>query len=84
MQLRTRFRTADHETDPPSSIEAGYARWRKETAAVARCFRDWTAAPRSERFLAYSAYLSALDREERAASVYRRLLDRAGTSPRAR
>lgn len=77
MQLRTLFRGADTQTDSTDSPEAEYARWREESAAVTACYRDWLAAPRGERFLAYSAYLSALEQEEQAAEAYRRLAERS-------
>lgn len=80
MQLRTIFRTATSEEELTDAVEIGYARWRHETKAVAKSYRSWVAAPRGERFLAYAAYEAALEREERAAGEYRRVVEQARTS----
>jgi hypothetical protein len=47
-----------------------YVRWREECQAVWLTYQSWADADRSERGLAYAAYLAALDREERAARAY--------------
>ncbi len=75
MQLRTIFRTTTSEEELTHAIAAGYARWRRETQAVAVRYRTWAAAPRGQRALAYAAYEAALQQEERAASAYRDLVE---------
>jgi hypothetical protein len=51
-----------------------YVSWREECAAVASSYENWSRAERGDRALAFSAYVAALDREERAAATYRRLI----------
>jgi hypothetical protein len=53
-----------------------YVSWREECSNVAASYTRWNQAARHEHALAFSAYGAALDREERAAAVYRKLLDR--------
>lgn len=51
-----------------------YVSWREECAAVASSYENWNLAQRSDRALAFSAYVAALDREELAAASYQRLI----------
>jgi hypothetical protein len=53
-----------------------YARWREECAAVRESFDVWTNAEPHAEPLAHAAYVAALDREERAADVYRECAER--------
>jgi hypothetical protein len=55
----------------------GYVAWREESAVVEKAYRNWASAEREDRGLAFAAYAAALDREERAASDYERLIARA-------
>jgi len=48
-----------------------YAEWREECEAVHKAYERWTGSERAVRALAYAAYRAALDREEKAAAVYR-------------
>ncbi len=57
-----------------------YVTWRERCVAVEMSYRLWSCSAPEERALAYSGYTAALDREERAADEYRRLLDRATAS----
>ena len=53
-----------------------YGPWREESATVRHSYDRWTdAEPDAEPF-AYGAYVAALDREERAADLYRDCADR--------
>jgi hypothetical protein len=45
---------------------------------VNAAYQSWKHAGRDARAGAFDAYAEALDREERAASEYRRLVERAG------
>jgi hypothetical protein len=54
----------------PMDVMDAYACWVEETQAVEVSYRRWTRAGRRERRLAFAAHLAALDREERAATVY--------------
>jgi hypothetical protein len=60
-----------------AAIDA-YLRWREECAAVRNAYRRWTGATAASKPLAFDAYLVALAREERAASVYAGFVGRAG------
>jgi hypothetical protein len=51
-----------------------YVSWREECAAVASSYENWSRAESGDRALAFSAYVAALDREELAATSYRRLI----------
>ena len=68
------------ESPPSTLIDAvmdGYVAWREESAAVEAAYRDWQAANREDEAIAFIAYCGALDREERAADRYRRLIEQA-------
>ena len=62
------------------SALAAYSEWRSECAAVRVGYRRWVGAPREEEPSAFSDYRSALDREERAAEHFARLMRRGGHS----
>jgi anti-sigma-K factor RskA len=68
-------RLADDMTD-------AYVDWREERAAVWLAYDGWTSAPTADAAVAFAVYRAALDREERAAEVYGRLVMQlaAGTS----
>jgi hypothetical protein len=59
-----------------------YVDWREERAAVWLAYDGWTCAPMADAAGAFAVYRAALDREERAAEVYGRLVMQlaAGTS----
>jgi hypothetical protein len=57
---------------------AAYSEWRSECAAVRASYRRWVGARGEEERSAFSDYRSALDREERAAGRFARLMRRAG------
>lgn len=75
MKLTAIFRHPESDLRADDALELEYTNWRIETEAVAKSYHAWTRASRDERRLAYSAYLAALDREERAASEYRHLAE---------
>src|SRR5580704_1171423 len=58
-----------------------YAQWRSESAAVRTAYRRWMGAGARGKALAAYAYNDALDREERAADRYARLIRRVGQIP---
>ena len=61
-------------------VDAGigsYVIRREESLAVRANYESWDCAPRQGRTTAFEAYVAALDREERAASAYQRLLELA-------
>jgi hypothetical protein len=53
-----------------------YVEWREECAFVEDAYATWSSAPPEAAELPFAAYGAALDREQSAASVYRRALDR--------
>jgi hypothetical protein len=55
---------------------ARYLDWLAECDAVNAAYGAWSSAARSGRALPFAAYGAALDREERAAGVYRSVIDR--------
>jgi hypothetical protein len=54
-----------------------YLVWRDECAEVWRAYRRWRDAAARDARAAFGRYSAALEREEHAAHVYGRLLDRA-------
>ena len=74
-------------TNPPESPERfrselideamdRYVDWREECAGVEDAYARWSSAPPEASELPHAAYSAALDREQSAAGVYRRALDR--------
>jgi hypothetical protein len=53
-----------------------YVEWRQESAAVGDAYGNWSTAPAAEGALSFAAYRAALDREERAATLYGTVIDR--------
>jgi hypothetical protein len=54
----------------------GYVAWREAASAVEAAYERWTRCTSSDRFLAFAGYKAALEREERAADVYQRRIER--------
>ena len=57
-----------------------YVDWREECAAVEAAYARWSSAPPEEAELPHAAYSAALDREQSAAGVYHRALDRLASA----
>lgn len=53
-----------------------YVEWREECETVYDAYANWTNAPMDETDLPFAAYSAALDREQSAATVYGRALER--------
>jgi len=49
-----------------------YVSWREACAAVDVSYQAWKRSDRRDQKLAFSVYVAALDREERAAAAYQR------------
>jgi hypothetical protein len=62
------------------AVMDGYVAWREASAAVEATYHRWRLAPLDERQVAFDRYFVALDREEEAASEYRRLVELAEAS----
>ena len=54
---------------------ARYLDWLAESEAVSAAYRVWSRAARTDGALPFAAYRAALDREERAATVYHSVID---------
>jgi hypothetical protein len=62
------------EQDLANEMTDAYVDWREECVAVWLAYGCWTCAPTADAVFAFAAYQAALDREERAADVYGRLV----------
>jgi hypothetical protein len=74
---RKRSSTVSPISDLIDAVMDGYVTWREQSAAVEAAYRRWRGAPPAQREIAFEDYFSALDREEQAASEYRRLVELA-------
>jgi hypothetical protein len=81
MKLKRSMRETVTGVDTVAGVEAldaqmeSYMKWRAQSRRVADSYRSWKCAPRGERAIAFTRYLTALDREELAAGEYRRTLE---------
>jgi hypothetical protein len=80
MKLR-RFTRAGRRRADIDDVVAAYSAWRRESAGVRAAYGRWARAAMSDAHFAFAAYRVALDREERAADIYARLLPRAKRRP---
>ena len=64
-------------SDLIDAVMDGYVTWREQSEAVEAAYRSWRRAAPDEREIAFDNYFAALDREEYAASEYRRLIELA-------
>jgi hypothetical protein len=64
-------------SDLIDAVMDGYITWREESAAVEAAYHTWRRAAADQRTVAFESYFAALDREEQAASEYRRLVELA-------
>ena len=53
-----------------------YVEWREECVTVDHAYANWTNVRTEETDLPFAAYSAALDREQTAATVYGRALER--------
>ena len=83
MKLKRSTRAEAHRRLVDAVID-GYVTWREESLALDGAYRRWKHAPRPERTAAFDEYVSALDREEQAATEYRRLAEEVGAVSRGR
>ena len=58
----------------------GYVSWREACAAVAAAYENWKCAERQDKKSAFSVYVAALDREEKAATAYQRAVAQVATA----
>jgi hypothetical protein len=76
MKLKRFSRTAAHHSQLGDAPQGGYAKCRQESGALEESYQPGTAPTVTSGRWAYAAYVAALDREELAASAYRRLVER--------
>lgn len=77
----TRLTRSGRRRADVDSVLAAYSAWRAECAAVRAAYGRWARGARRDVDVTVAAYLAALDREERAAERYARLLVRARGRP---
>jgi len=80
MNLESPFRCEAPDTPLVEAVIGGYVSWRAESAAVAATYETWARARGRGRAVAFADYAAALDREERAASEYQRVLGQAAAA----
>lgn len=71
----TRSAHADAHRRLVDAVIDGYVTWREESFAVDVAYRRWKHASSPEQAGAFDQYVFALEREERAASEYRRRIE---------
>jgi hypothetical protein len=69
---RSRYVPLDLATD---ALIEGYVAWREASAEVHVAYARWVGCDRRDQRLASASYLAALDREDKAACVYERLIE---------
>jgi hypothetical protein len=67
--------TATYTTDPSLDV---YVAWREAEADVHAAYQRWDPREDRARFLEFTSYLAALDREEHAARCYARQVAHVG------
>jgi hypothetical protein len=77
MMKLNRSATASPSNELIDAVMERYVTWREQSVAVEAAYRRWSFAPTEDRELAYDDYAASLDREERAADEYRRLVEQA-------
>jgi hypothetical protein len=75
MNLKRAPRAHDARLARLDALMGSYLHWREESRAVAESYRNLRSASRPGRDGAFDDYLAALDREERAACAYRRVVE---------
>jgi hypothetical protein len=53
-----------------------YVSWREACAVASAAYDNWNCASREDQRLAFSEFVTALDREEEAAMLYQRTVER--------
>jgi hypothetical protein len=80
MNLKRRPRQGASHLELSDALIDSYVSWRDESRAVAESYRAWSTAGRGELAVAFARYTAALEREEDAASDYRRAVECARRS----
>ena len=77
MSWKPRRRSIRKRSAVDLAVDA-YVSWREESRAVRNAYLACRHARAAEAAVAFDAYEAALDREERAAEVYAKLMSRVG------
>jgi hypothetical protein len=79
---RSKPQTGDRTPGPwrhlVDEMVAAYAEWREECANVRAAYDRWSCADAADEPLAFGAYQSALDKEEKASQEYAALVASVG------
>jgi hypothetical protein len=75
VNLKRSHRQSARRLDLLDTHMDSYLNWRAKSRAVDESYRRWTHSTGGDRGVAYDQYLTALDREERAAHRYKRALE---------
>ena len=81
MYFRLKKRGCQVEEQPEDPVVGAamdaYIHWRAECIWVGDAYERWTSAPAADAWLAFAAYVAALDGEEQAGRLYADLVGRA-------
>ena len=75
MKLKRSHRQSIRRLDTLDTMMDSYMSWRDHSRAVDESYRRWNHSTAGDRRAAYDEYLTALDREERAAHGYKDTLE---------
>jgi hypothetical protein len=75
MNLKRSHRQSARRLELLDTMMNSYINWRDHSRAVHESYRRWTDSTGGDRGAAYDQYLTALDREERAAHGYKHTLE---------
>jgi hypothetical protein len=79
--MKLRLSSLLHRRPDVDAVVAAYRNWSCESAGVRAAYRTWLCGPASDAPAAFAAYGAALDREERAASIFAQRLRRSRHRP---
>jgi hypothetical protein len=75
MKLKRARRQSVRRLNSLDALMDSYMSWREHSRAVDASYRRWADSTAGDRSVAYAEYLTALDREERAAHGYEHALE---------
>ena len=75
MKLKRSHRQSVRRLESLDASMDSYLSWRDHSRAVDESYRRWADSTAGDRGMAYHEYLTALDREERAAHGYEHTLE---------
>lgn len=75
MNLKRSHRQSVRRLESLDTLMDSYMSWRDDSRAVDESYRRWNHSTAGDRGAAYYQYLTALDREERAAHGYKHTLE---------